>query len=74
MEIRSCRAATYLTPEYEGEIKNGSKNGYGKLYNANGNLEYEGEFKNDMKNGKGVLYDDGGNVVYEGEWSNDNYK
>lgn len=69
-----CKIYTVGVPEYQGEMKNGTKNGYGKLYYASGSLEYEGEFKNDMKNGSGVLYDESGNVVYKGEWSNDDYK
>ncbi len=59
---------------YDGNMKNGEKQGKGRLYDNKGNLEYEGEFKNDMRHGKGTLYDANGKVVYEGEWKNDDYK
>lgn len=69
----NCKIYTVGQLEYDGEMRNGTKNGYGCYYNK-GILKYEGEFKNDMKNGIGVLYDDDGNVVYQGEWLNDDYK
>ena len=42
--------------EYDGELLNGEKNGYGKAY-AHGRLIYEGEFVKNMINGQGKLYD-----------------
>ena len=40
---------------FEGEYKNGKKNGIGKEYD-NGNIVFEGEYKNGKKNGKGIEY------------------
>ena len=39
---------------YEGETKNGKKEGKGKYIYNNGN-RYEGDWKNDIKEGKGIL-------------------
>lgn len=56
--------------KYIGDIKNGKKEGKGKLEYANG-WSYDGEWKNDMKNGKGkeVAPD----YTYEGEWKDDKF-
>ena len=43
---------------YEGEYKNGEKNGKGKEYYDNGKLLYEGEYLNGKRwKGKGYNYD-----------------
>ena len=56
---------------YEGNLdREGSKEGFGVLYDKRGRLEYEGQFKNDAKNGKGIAYDNEGYQVYEGDWVN----
>ena len=52
--------------EFEGEYKNGEKNGKGKEY-FDGILVFEGEFKNGKRNGKGKEYFDG-QLVFEGEY------
>ena len=44
---------------FEGEYLNGEKNGKGKEYYHDGDLEYEGEFLQGMRNGKGKLYYEG---------------
>ena len=54
---------------YEGEIKNGKKEGKGILYYNNGD-KYDGFFKDDKKEINGVLYYKNGNI-YEGEFKND---
>ena len=55
---------------YEGEYKNGERNGNGKEYNYYGKLKYEGEYLIGKKwNGK--EYDDyNGKLKYEGEYLN----
>ena len=37
---------------FEGEYKNGQRNGKGKEYNLDGELIFEGEYKNGQRNGK----------------------
>ena len=41
---------------FEGEYKNGKKNGKGKEYYLNGEVIFEGEYKNGKRNGKGKEY------------------
>ena len=41
---------------FEGEYKNGKREGYGKEYYEAGYLEFEGEYKNGKRNGKGKEY------------------
>jgi len=41
---------------YEGEVKNGIFEGYGKYYYTRNKHEYHGEFKNGKPDGKGELY------------------
>ena len=54
---------------YEGEFKNGKRDGQGTLTWTDGE-KYEGEWKNGNYHGKGTLtYVDG--TIYEGEWHND---
>jgi len=45
----------YDNGRYEGEVKNGKKEGKGIEYYNNGD-RYEGEFKNSKKEGKGIYY------------------
>ena len=53
--------------KYEGELKNGKRNGEGKLFFL-GNLWYEGGFQNNSLDGYGKLYDKTGrNLLYEGQ-------
>jgi len=52
---------------FEGEYKNGEKNGKGKEYNDNGKLKFEGEYKNGKRwNGKGKEYYGNGKLEFEG--------
>ena len=53
---------------YEGDIKEGKREGYGKYYYSTGDI-YEGEFKNNLKNGKGkYIYCN--KDIYEGDYKN----
>ena len=64
---------------YEGEFKNGKKDGFGHMsYELNGyTAEYEGEWKDDKRCGQGIYqcYSMGGGAshdyTYEGEWLDD---
>ena len=40
--------------KYEGQLKNGKRQGHGVLTYSNGN-KYEGEWKNGLQEGRGVL-------------------
>ncbi|AHM57709.1 protein CbxX, chromosomal (plasmid) [Peptoclostridium acidaminophilum DSM 3953] len=56
--------------KFEGIVKNGEANGYGKAYYETGELKYEGEWANGTYHGKGIEYNLEGNILYEGEWIN----
>lgn len=59
---------------YDGEMKDGSREGKGTLYYSDGEtIKYDGEFKNDKYEGTGTLYDESGQVVYSGKWENGEY-
>ena len=58
----------YENGRYEGEFKNGKREGKGIYYYKDGD-RYEGEFKNDKYEGKGIYYYDDGDR-YEGEFKN----
>ena len=51
---------------YEGEMKDGKRNGKGIFYFDNDD-RYEGDWKDDKMNGKGIYYSNSGNR-YEGDW------
>ena len=54
---------------FEGNYKNGKKNGKGKEYHFDsGRLIYEGEYINEEKNGKGKEYDYTGNLTFDGKY------
>ena len=53
---------------YEGEYKNGLRNGEGTYYYASG-LRYEGEFVNGLREGNGVFYWEDG-TRWEGPFKN----
>ena len=53
---------------YDGEYKNGKRNGKGKEYNDTGDLMYEGDYINNEQNGEGKLYSPFGLLEYEGEF------
>jgi hypothetical protein len=56
-------------PGYIGDLKEGIKEGKGKLVYENG-LIYEGEWKNNKRNGYGILTDNKKNT-YKGYWKDD---
>ena len=56
--------------KYEGDWKNGLKEGKGVYYYKNGN-RYEGDYQNDKREGKGIKYYKNGDK-YEGDWKNNN--
>jgi len=55
---------------YEGQMKDGKRNGKGRIYNMSdpfGDDVYEGEWKDDLKHGKGIYkYDK--DFIYNGDW------
>ena len=56
---------------YQGELKNGKRNGFGILFFTSGQNKgdkYEGEYKEGKKNGKGIYYWADGRR-YEGEYN-----
>ena len=59
---------------FEGEYKNGKRNGKGKEYSIDYcdqvKLLFEGEYLNNKRNGKGKEYFSEGNVKFEGEYLN----
>ena len=59
----------YGKEEYEGEFKNGLKEGYGKYIYKDGSF-YIGEWKNGLKNGKGIIYNKNHTIKYEGNFLN----
>ena len=59
---------------YEGEFKNGLKNGKGKGFFNGDKIIFEGEYLNNKKNGKGKEYDENGKLIFEGEYCNDHRK
>lgn len=59
---------------YDGEMKDGRYDDYGKLYHSDGTtLKYEGHFKNDQYHGEGTSYSETGEVVYSGDWKYGDY-
>lgn len=55
---------------YEGQWKNGKKNGNGKIYFLKTDEKYVGKFKNDLKEGMGIFYYKDKDV-YVGFWKDD---
>lgn len=51
---------------YEGQVKNGSVNGYGILYNPQGTVVYQGNFEKNQYHGSGTRYYDNGTPQYIG--------
>jgi len=56
---------------YDGEWKNGKKNGYGVYVSEDGQI-YEGYWVDNRKEGQGKEVDPDGNI-YEGEWKHDEH-
>ena len=55
---------------YEGEIKDGMRNGKGVMIYKSGN-KYVGEWKDDLKEGMGSMYYKKSRHIYKGEYKND---
>ena len=57
---------------FEGEFKNGKKNGKGTEYINGGKKQksFEGTYLNGKRHGKGIEYDPWGNIKFKGEYSN----
>ena len=55
---------------FEGEYKNGKRNGTGKEYSYDGKLLFEGEYLNNKRNGNGKEYFSNGNIKFEGKYLN----
>ena len=53
---------------FEGEYKNGERNGKGKEYYEYSRLMFEGNYKNGKRNGKGKEFYDNGKIKFEGEF------
>ena len=53
---------------FEGEYLNGKRNGKGKEYSLNDDIEFEGEYLNGKRNGKGKEYYYKGKLKFEGEY------
>ena len=54
--------------KFEGEFKNGERNGEGKEYNGDDELLFEGEYSNNKKNGKGKEYGKYGSLIFQGDY------
>lgn len=54
---------------YEGDFKNGKKNGEGTFEWPNG-VKYIGTWKDGKQNGTGILYDTCDDTKRQGEWIN----
>ena len=56
---------------FEGQFKNGMKNGFGKEFDKDGELIFEGFYKKNKRNGKGKEYIlNGKKIIFEGEYKN----
>ena len=56
--------------KFEGEYLNGRRNGKGKLYFRNKDIEFDGEYLKGKRNGKGKEYDSDDHLIFEGEYLN----
>ena len=55
---------------YDGEMRDGIKDGHGKIFDESGHLLYEGELVNGKKEGKGKEYNRYGDLIFDGEFEN----
>jgi hypothetical protein len=65
--LSSIKSPIHSHSNYTGELKDGKKNGFGKIIFSNGNT-YEGEWKDNKFNGNGTYIDN--YSIYEGNWEN----
>ena len=70
-DCNNIEKVTYSDFIYEGQMKNGKRNGKGRMTwtddNGKGDV-YEGEFKDGYRHGKGIYKYNNGNI-YNGEWN-----
>jgi hypothetical protein len=59
-------------PRYEGELRNGRKEGFGKCFFPEGS-KYEGEWHDDQMHGFGQLYYSNGTIAYKGQWAHNEF-
>ncbi len=59
---------------YVGRLEEGRINGYGKLYDYQGNLVYRGGFVDAMYSGYGELYYPDGSICYKGSFALNKYE
>eukprot|EP00826_Nyctotherus_ovalis_P017159 TRINITY_DN1502_c0_g2_i1.p1 TRINITY_DN1502_c0_g2~~TRINITY_DN1502_c0_g2_i1.p1 ORF type:complete len:386 (-),score=91.82 TRINITY_DN1502_c0_g2_i1:526-1683(-) len=66
--LKPVKTIEYPTGDkYEGEVKNGKRDGHGIMYYKDNGDQYEGGWKDDKKHGKGVIrYHNG--MTSTGEW------
>ena len=55
---------------FEGEYKDGKKNGEGKEFYKNGQLKFEGDYKDGKKNGIGKEFYENSYLKFKGEYRN----
>ena len=53
---------------FDGEYKDGLRNGKGIEYNIEGKIIFEGEYFNGKRKGKGKEFDNNGKIIFEGEY------
>ena len=56
-----------INGEFTGPVKEGVRDGIGRLEWSNGDY-YEGDFKNGLRHGKGIMVEQNGARKYEGTW------
>lgn len=59
---------------YEGHVKGGYANGYGRLYTKDGTLAYEGDFVENRYEGNGILYYPSGAIQYKGTFLDNSFE
>ena len=55
---------------FDGEYKNGLRNGKGKEFYENNELKFDGEYKNGLRNGKGKEFYENEKLLFDGEYLN----
>lgn len=70
-KVRITGDSGYLA--YEGQVKDGSVNGYGTLYNPQGVVVYQGNFEKNMYQGSGTRFYDDGTLMYRGQFQENEF-
>lgn len=58
---------------FAGRLKEGRREGKGKVYSTDGHILFDGEFLEDRYEGKGISYYSDGTVKYEGDFAGGRY-